>query len=298
MTFLSEFIAAQDRFKVSDTSGQPLLSDYSDNGYALRKIIPIKHLPAGIAFMKNDVSLVPDPTDRTGVARYGYEKPYMVVYLINDTDESIPQIVGELKKVHSQVKFGGNWFSREPLQMGCGTVTAPEDLPPRSALALGGISDRRGDIDGEIRYIFNIPNRRIASEPQRGRYVASELQEIMHDEAFGTELTKIIHEGLLKYQWNESMAARNLEELCVILELVRHYKLSLRDRSIIMTWMMDRAERDDATKEQAKAIVRIKGLLAKPWMIENDAQALVDRCIAALEAKPSRVYGTPEKCRA
>lgn len=298
---LSGFDAvAQDESNEPDVSGQSLLRDYSDNGYALRRVIPIKNLPPRIIFKKDDVSLVPDPTTRTGVARYGYAKPYMVVYLVNDTDESIAKIIGELNEVHSQVKFGGNWFSREPLQVGCGTVPAPEDLPARSALALGGISDRRGNIDGEIRYIFYIPNRRIASEPQRGRYMAGELQETMGDEVFETDLATSLHGGLLKNQWTESMAATNLEEFCAILELVRHYQLSLRDRAIIMDWILDRAEKHDATQEQAKAIVRIKGLLAKPWLIENDAQTLVDRCVAALEAKPStsRVYVTPEKCRA
>ncbi len=299
LTSFSAFEAvAQDESNGPDVSGQPLLSDYSDNGYALRKVIPIRNLPPGIIFKKDDVSLVPNPTDRTGVARYGHAKPYMVVYLINDTDESIPKIIGELNKVHSQVKFGGNWFSREPLQTGCASVPAPGDLPPRSALALGGVSDQRGDIDGEIRYIFNIPGQRITSEPQRGRYVANELQEAMAEEIRESDLQTSLDESFFKNQWNEHMAASNLEEFCAILELIRHYQLSLRERARIMDWMLERAEKHDATPEQAKAIARIKGLLSKPWLIENNGQALADRCIAALEAKPSKSYGTPEKCRA
>jgi hypothetical protein len=283
-----------------ETAGleQALLGDYSDNGYALRKVIPLGNLPARTPFKKDTVSLVPDPIDRTGVPRYGHAMPYMVVFLINDTDEPIPRIIGELKKVHSQVKFGGNWFSREPLQIGCGTVPDPKDLPARSALALGGVSDQRGDIAGEIRYVFQLPDRIIASEPQRGRYMASELQVTMSEGIFGSELEPGIRKGLLKNQWNETMSATDLEEFCAILELVRHYRLSLRERAFIMNWMLERTAKHDATREQAKAIARIKALLAKPWLIHNDGQALADRCIAALEAKPSGIYGTPEKCRA
>lgn len=73
----------------------------------------------------------------------GDGKPYQVVYLVNDTDEPIPGIIGELHKVRSQVKFGGNWYSREPIVPGCGSVSPPLDLPAKHALALGGVDDLR-----------------------------------------------------------------------------------------------------------------------------------------------------------
>lgn len=278
---------------------ESLLQNYADNGYALREVIPIENLPPRILFPKGEVSLVPDPMDRTGQARFGHTKPYMVVYLINDTEEPIQRIIGELSKVRSQVKFGGNWFSREPMYLGCGSVPPPEDLPARTALALGGISDQWGDISGEIRYVFHIPNRRITSKPQRGRYYAKELQETMREMRIShLNIDAILEGSTVKHVQNRSMPARNLEEFCAVLELARHHQLSLRERAAIMNWLLERAKKQDATHEQRKAIVRIKGILNQPWLIEDDSQSLVDRCIAALESKPSTAYGTPEKCRA
>ncbi len=236
--------------------------------------------------------------DRTGKPRYGYAKPYMVVYLVNDTDEPIPRIVGELNKVRSHVKFGGNWFSREPLKFVCGSVPAPKDLPAHSALALGGLSDRRGNIGGEIRYSFRIPNRIIASEPQRGRYYAHELQHTMGYGSFQSYHRQRFGQGFLNNQWKDELIASNPEEFCAALELMRHYQLKIRLRSRIMDWMLERAEKQDATPEQQRAMRRIKKVLSKPWLINNDEQALADRCISALEAKPSTIYGTPEKCTA
>ena len=192
-----------------------LLSDYSDNGYALRQVVPLAKLPPRITFKKGEISLVPDPLDRTGLPRFGYEKPYLVVYLVNDTDEPIPRIIGELEKVHSQIRFGGNWYSREPMQLVCASVLPPTDLPARCALALGGLSDQLGDTGGEIRYIFSIPKRTITSEPQRGRYFAADLRTVLADEEVYPDLWSI-DEGFLKHQWTDSMVATNDEEFCAL----------------------------------------------------------------------------------
>ena len=275
-----------------------LLSDYSDNGYALRQVVSLEKLPPRITFKKEDVSLVPDPQDRTGPPHFGYEEPYLVVYLVNDTDEPIPGIVGELKKVHSQIKYGGNWYSREPMRDVCGSVPPPTDLPARCALALGGLSDQRGDTGGEIRYRFSTPKRTITSEPQRGRYFAAELRTVLTDEELSPDLRSTLHEGFIEHRWNDTMAATNDEEFCALLELVRHHQLAIRERAVLMEWLLERATKHDATPEQQRVIHRLQGSLAKPWLINNDAQTLADRCIAALEGAPSKVYGTPEKCRA
>lgn len=299
LAFVSGIVArGQETPHEASAADASLLRDYSDNGYALRKVIPVAELPARIPFDKGVVSLVPDPLDRTGPPRFGYAKPYMVVYLINDTDEPIPRIIGELHEVRSQVRFGGNWFPREPLYAGCGSVPPPEDLPARSALALGGVSDQRGDIDGVIRYVFQLPGRMITSEPQRGRYIEREFREALSVVFFNPLMETGDLRGLLKNQWDETMVARNIEEFCVLLELARHHQLALRERSVVMNWMLERTKKQDASRDQAMGMRRIKAVLARPWLIDNDGQAFADRCIAALEAEPSGVYGTPEKCRA
>jgi hypothetical protein len=274
-----------------------LLSDYTNNGRALRKVIPLDKLPPRITFKKGDISLVPDPLDRSGPLGDGPDESYLVVYLVNDTDEPIPEIVGERQNVRSQVRFGGNWYSREPMRTGCASVLPPTDLPARCALALAGLSDQRGDTGGEIRYGFSISNRTITSEPQRGRYFAADLQEVLADEELYPDLW-LIDEGFFKQQWKEPMVATNDEEFCALVELVRHHQLAVRERAVLMDWLLERAARHDATPEQQRVIRRLQGSLAKPWLIDNDGQILADRCIAALESAPSKVYGTPEKCRA
>ena len=274
-----------------------LLSDYTNNGGALRKVIPLEKLPPRITFKKGEISLVPDPQDRLGPAGNGPEESYLVVYLINDTDEPIPGIVGELQTVHSQIKFGGNWYSREPKRDVCGSVPPPTDLPARCALARAGISDLRGDTGGEIRYRFSTPKRTITSEPQRGRYFAADLRTVLADEELYPDLWST-DEGFLKHQWTDSMVATNDEEFCALVELVRHHQLAVRERAMLMDWLLERAAKHDATPEQQRVIHRLQGSLAKPWLIDNEGQILADRCIAALEAPPSEIYGTPEKCRA
>jgi hypothetical protein len=113
---------------------------YFDNGSNLRAITPIKDLPKRIVFKPGEVSLIADPTDKRGA--------YMVVYLVNDTDQPIHRIIGELNEVFSQVKFGGQWFSREPMIGRCGTVPEPRDLPAHHALALGACRSDLGDTGG------------------------------------------------------------------------------------------------------------------------------------------------------
>lgn len=303
LTLLGAFGASlsavgQDVATESAPAEKPLLRDFPYSGYALRQVIPLEKLPPRITFKKGEVSLIQDPQDRTGLPRFAYEDPYLVVYLVNDTDEPIRGIIGELQKVHSQVRFGGNWYSREPMRLVCASVPPPTDLPARCALALGGLSDQRGDTGGEIRYLFSTPNGTITSEPQRGRYFAADLQAVLADEEMEPDLGLTLHEGSLKHLWQNSIAATNDEEFCALVELVRHHQLAIRQRAVLMDWLLERAAKHDATPEQQQVIKCLKGTLAKPWLIDNDGQTLADRCIAALEAKPSNVYGTPEKCRA
>jgi hypothetical protein len=275
-----------------------LLSDYSDNGYALRKVIPVGNLPPSIRFTKDDVSLVPDTTDRTGAPRFGKAEPYIVVYLVNDTDETIPRIIGELHKVYSEVSIGGRWYPRESMRMACGSVPEPQDLPPRSALALGGLSERRGDMYGEIRYAFDIPGRRIESDPMRGRYVMAEVEGRMPDALYQSELWVALTAGLVNRRWDELEIATDPEEFCALMEICRHYRMSIPERAALIDWMLRVSSRHGATAVETRAMKRIKSLLSKPWLVDNDGQALADRCIAALEAPSSRGYGTPEKCKA
>jgi hypothetical protein len=257
-------------------------NNYYDNGYAFRAVTPIKDLPERIVFKPGEVSLIADPIDKRGA--------YMVVYLVNDTDQPIPHIIGELHKVFSQVKFGGHWFSREPIQVGCGTAPAPRDLPAHHALALGGIRDDLGDIGGEIRYGFYLPGRAIISEPLRGRYFRKNLREVMVDECSVFPLRQSIDGGI-----GSMTTVESLEAFCTRLELIRNHRLALKMRSGLLDWMLERTAKHDATPEQAVAIKAMKTVLSRPWMVENDTQTLVERCIAALEARPSLIYGSPEK---
>ena len=270
--------------------------EFKGYGYALREVIPIDQLPPRIVYNRSEISLIVDQDDRqTRAVQIGI-KPYIAVYLVNDTDQAISGIVGELWKVRSQVKFGGNWFSREPVNPGCGSVPPPKDLPARHALALGAVSDRFGDTGGEIRYVFSISSRVIASEPIRGCYFSNDLLEVMTNEQMEQVLGDNTLKNLRENHWNQYSSIRNLEEFCVALELTRHYQLSLKFRSQLQEWIIERAVKQDATPEQTKAIARIKEILASPWLIDNDAQTLADRCIAAIESKPSSLYGAPENC--
>ncbi|HEY1123532.1 MAG TPA: hypothetical protein VGE67_18085, partial [Haloferula sp.] len=86
--------------------GEHLRSD-RDFPSALREIIPIRELPSRIKFKSAWLSLLPDPSDFKG--------DYMVVYLVNDTDQPVPRAVGELQNVTSQMSLDGHWFPRDPL---------------------------------------------------------------------------------------------------------------------------------------------------------------------------------------
>jgi hypothetical protein len=262
-------------------------NNYYDNGYAFRAITPIKDLPKRIVFKPGEVSLIADPTDKRGA--------YMVVYLVNDTDRPIPRIIGELNKVSSQVRFGGYWFSREPMKAGCGTVPEPRDLPARHALALGGMRDDLGDIGGEIRYGFHVPGRIIFSEPLRGQYFRKNLQTVMVDECSVFFWGRPFDEEPIGSMLAPAATAESLEAFCVRLELTRNYRLDLKTRSELWDWILERTAKHDATPEQSVAIKAMKTVLSRPWMVENDAQTLADRCVAALEAKTSKIYGSPER---
>lgn len=250
----------------------------------MRNVIPLDQFPEQIVYEKGVVSLIADPSDSRG--------DYMILYLVNDTDQTIPSIIGALNIVHSQVRFGGSWFSRKPMTAVCGTVPVPKDLPARHALALSGIRHDLGDIGGEIRYVFYIPGKAVASGPLRGRYFQESLREVMMGENLGEPLTKSFGDKL-----DGSGGARNLEEYCALLELARNYQLNLNGRANLLKWIIERAANHDATPEQVVAIRTMKAILSRPWMVENDAQSLADRSIAALEGKPSKIYGSPEKCR-
>lgn len=299
LTAASVFLAHGQGAPVSgETAEAMVLREFGGYGYALRKVVPLGQLPARIGYLKGEVSLVADPLDRVGPYGQGGGKPYQAVYLVNDTDDAIPGIIGELMTVRSEVEFGGRWYSREPREMVCGSVPRPTDLPARHALALGGVDSQWGDTGGEIRYVFGVPNRTIRSEPQRGRYFSNDLMQVMAKESWTRDLREPLEEGLIKQRWSGSMLANSDEEFCALMELVRHHELAIPDRARIMDWLLERAEKRDATPQKRLTMRRIAEVLAKPWVIDHDGQTLADRCVAALEAKPSHSYGTPEKCRA
>lgn len=299
LTAASVFRANGQGAPVSGEAAETMaLREFGGYGYALRKVVPISQLPARIGYLKGEISLVVDPLDRVGPYGRGEGKPYQAVYLVNDTDDAIPGIIGELQKVRSEVEFGGHWYSREPREMVCASVPPPTDLPARHALALGGVDSQWGDTGGAIRYVFGVPNRTIRSEPQRGRYFANDLMQVMAKESWTRDLREPLEEGLIKQRWSGSMLANSDEEFCALMELVRNHELAIPDRARIMDWLLERAEKRDATPQKRLTMRRIAEVLAKPWVIDHDGQTLADRCVAALEAKPSHSYGTPEKCRA
>ena len=257
-------------------------------GYALRKALPIGDLPKRIVFKAGEVSLIADPEDQNG--------KYMVVYLVNDRDEPIKGIIGEMFKVRSEVRVGGIWFDREELEIGCGTFAEPTDLPPRHALALGGVSSDVGDTWGEIRYKF--AGGRLQTEPMRGRYEPDRLFRLrpLRDER-EDPLGASIHDGLRKNDWSKNGVAEGPEEFCALLELARNHGQFLSERAVLLDWLMDTAAKRDVQPELRRAVDSIKTTLKKPWIVAEDRQALADRAISALESKQPGVYGTPEKCR-
>ena len=255
-------------------------------GYALRKIVPLAKLPPRIGFEPGKLSLVPDPTDATGI--------YMVVYLVNDTDQPVPRVVGENKDVDSQMMINGTWFPRDPLILGCGSVAAPTDLPPRHALALGARRPGLGNSDGVIRYAF--PAADVFSNPMPGRYESAQVDQVLTYQTSSSALHEAFLVGCENGKWHAGEIARDPEDFAALLEIVRHHQLCVSEKRQIRDWILKQRQQPRIDDNLKKALDRMDEILWMAWIRHDDHQAVVNRCIAALEAPPPGEFGTPERC--
>ncbi len=231
--------------------------------------------------------MVPDPADVSA--------GYMVVYLVNDTDQPSKGVIGELFKPRSQVKVGEYWFFNQLPELGCGTVPVPRDLPPRHALALGAARLDKGDAPCEKRYEF----LGIMSEPIPGKHFPAETEKAMRIYNPGLRCLVGCEKGLLDGDWKSSELACNAEEVVAILELARHADLCLGQRVLLQEAITEKLRRGTASGKEKTAIKAIQGILAKPWVIRGNFQSFSTRCLEALRESPEEPgYGSPEKFRA
>lgn len=259
------------------------------NGYTPSKIIPIADLPERIGYTRDAVSLIADPSD--------IYRDQVALYLVNDTNTPLANVIGEGSRPITQVRVGGFWIRDHLDVLECASFGPSRDLPPRHALAMGTWNELTGESQCQRRFFFQMNGGRIASQPIPGTYRLQDLSEsLKYDQA--RDLDSIADESLNSGQWSESYCPGNIEEFVAILELARNEGQFLSLRAKVAKWIDGKTHKSSWTGDEAKAVGPLLEVLAKPWLNCLDRQALAERARSALTAETKGGFGSPENCRA